>query len=97
MYAISLASGLFLLDKHAAAVAVSAIGVILGWPFSILAFVPVTLYSLYIKFKPAFIAGAVTSVILLVSQILPSYIGLLWPVNYAYTQFLKTVPKIEHL
>jgi alpha-1,2-mannosyltransferase len=87
MYAISLASGLFLLDKHAAAVAVSAIGVILGWPFSILAFVPVTLYSLYIKFKPAFIAGAVTSVILLVSQILPSYIGLLWPVNYVYTQF----------
>ncbi|MCI18557.1 dol-P-Man:Man(6)GlcNAc(2)-PP-Dol alpha-12-mannosyltransferase-like, partial [Trifolium medium] len=67
MYAISLASGLFLLDKHAAAVAVSAIGVILGWPFSILAFLPVTLYSLYIKFKPAFIAGAVTSVILLVS------------------------------
>lgn len=71
MYAISLASGLFLLDKHAAAVAVSAIGVILGWPFSILAFLPVTLYSLYIKFKRAFIAGAVTSVILLVSQIPP--------------------------
>jgi len=71
MYAISLASGLFLLDKHAAAVAVSAIGVILGWPFSILAFLPVTLYSLYIKFKQAFIGGAVTSVILLVSQIPP--------------------------
>jgi len=71
MYAISLASGLFLLDKHAAAVAVSAIGVILGWPFSILAFLPVTLYSLYIKFKQAFIGGAFTSVILLVSQIPP--------------------------
>lgn len=69
MYAMSLASGLFLLDKPAASVAVSAIGVILGWPFSILAFLPVTLYSLYKKFKQAFIAGAVTSVILLVSQI----------------------------
>ncbi|KAI5425264.1 hypothetical protein KIW84_031168 [Lathyrus oleraceus] len=41
MYAISLASGLFLLDKHAAAVVVSAIGVIHGWPFSILAFLPI--------------------------------------------------------
>ncbi|CAJ2659647.1 dol-P-Man:Man(6)GlcNAc(2)-PP-Dol alpha-1,2-mannosyltransferase [Trifolium pratense] len=73
MYAISLASGLFLLDKHAAAVAVSAIGVILGWPFSILAFLPVTLYSLYIKFKPAFIAGAVTSVILLALSVVTDY------------------------
>ena len=67
MYAISLASGLFLLDEPAAAVAVSAVGVILGWPFSILAFLPVTIYSLYRKFKQALIAGAVTSVILLVS------------------------------
>ncbi|CAK8535009.1 unnamed protein product [Lathyrus sativus] len=73
MYAISLASGLFLLDKHAAAVAVSAIGVILGWPFSILAFLPVTLYSLYIKFKRAFIAGAVTSVILLALSAVTDY------------------------
>ncbi|KAE9620794.1 hypothetical protein Lal_00019309 [Lupinus albus] len=69
MYAISLASGLFLLDKPAAAVAVSAIGVILGWPFSILAFLPVTLYSLSRKFIRAFIAGAVTSIILLASSI----------------------------
>ncbi|KAI5411683.1 variant 2, mannosyltransferase [Lathyrus oleraceus] len=73
MYAISLASGLFLLDMHAAAVAVSAIGVILGWPFSILAFLPVTLYSLYIKFKRAFIAGAVTSVILLALSAVTDY------------------------
>ncbi|KAI5405891.1 hypothetical protein KIW84_052588 [Lathyrus oleraceus] len=43
MYAISLASGLFLLDKHAAAVVVSAIGVIHGWPFSILAFLPLSI------------------------------------------------------
>jgi alpha-1,2-mannosyltransferase len=84
MYAMSLASGLFLLDKLAASVAVSAIGVILGWPFSILAFLPVTLYSLYKKFKQAFIAGAVTSVILLVSPII-SCVDLHWPSKYAYT------------
>lgn len=83
MYAISLASGLFLLDKPAAAVAVAVIGVVLGWPFSILAFLPVTLYSLYRKFKQTFIAGAVTSVILLVSQIFFSHFDLPWPVNYA--------------
>ncbi|KAK7257160.1 hypothetical protein RIF29_30931 [Crotalaria pallida] len=69
MYAISLASGLFLLDKPAAAVAVAAIGVILGWPFSILAFLPVTLYSLSRKFTQSFIAGAVTSIILLASSV----------------------------
>ncbi|KAJ0046216.1 hypothetical protein Pint_04720 [Pistacia integerrima] len=61
MYAISLSSGLFLLDKPAMAVAVSAVGVMLGWPFSILAFLPVVLYSLIRRFKQAFLAGAVTS------------------------------------
>ncbi|KAJ7981816.1 Mannosyltransferase [Quillaja saponaria] len=70
MYAISLASGLFLLDKHATAVAVAAAGVILGWPFSVLAFLPVTFFSLYRKFKHAFIAGAVTSVVLLALSLL---------------------------
>ncbi|KAL1363354.1 hypothetical protein HN51_011559 [Arachis hypogaea] len=69
MYAMSLASGLFLLDKPAASVAVAATGVILGWPFSILAFLPVTLYSLSRKFNRAFIAGAVTSIILLALSI----------------------------
>ncbi|KAK4255888.1 hypothetical protein QN277_008824 [Acacia crassicarpa] len=73
MYAISLASGLFLLDKPAAAVAVSATGVIVGWPFSILAFLPVTISSLLRKFKQAFIAGAVSSIILLVSSILVDF------------------------
>ncbi|XP_057752746.1 dol-P-Man:Man(6)GlcNAc(2)-PP-Dol alpha-1,2-mannosyltransferase [Arachis stenosperma] len=69
MYAMSLASGLFLLDKPAASVAVAATGVILGWPFSILAFLPVTLYSLSRKFNRAFIAGTVTSIILLALSI----------------------------
>jgi alpha-1,2-mannosyltransferase len=67
MYAMSLSSGLFLLGKPAMAVAVAAIGVILAWPFSILAFSPVTFYSLSRRFKQAFLAGAVTSVSLLVS------------------------------
>lgn len=67
MYAISLASGFFLLEKYAMAVAVSAAGVILGWPFSILAFLPVVFYSLARRFKQTFLAGAATSVTLLVS------------------------------
>lgn len=69
MYAISLSSGLFLLDKPTMAVAVAATGVILGWPFSILAFLPVTLYLLAKGFKQAFIAGAVSSVALLVKYL----------------------------
>ncbi|KAH7512647.1 hypothetical protein FEM48_Zijuj12G0113100 [Ziziphus jujuba var. spinosa] len=70
MYAISLSSGLLLLEKPAMAVAVAAVGVILGWPFSILAFLPVTFYSLYRRFKQAFVAGAVTSVSLLALSLL---------------------------
>ncbi|XP_020231367.1 dol-P-Man:Man(6)GlcNAc(2)-PP-Dol alpha-1,2-mannosyltransferase [Cajanus cajan] len=73
MYAISLASGLFLLDKPAAAISVAVVGVILGWPFSILAFLPVTLYSLSRKFKQAFIGGAVSSVILLALSIVTDF------------------------
>lgn len=73
MYAMSLSSGLFLLEKPAWAVAVAATGVILGWPFSILAFLPVTLYSLAKKFKQAFLAGAVTSIALLALSILVDY------------------------
>ncbi|KAI6687206.1 hypothetical protein NL676_024034 [Syzygium grande] len=70
MYAMSLSSGLLLLDKPAFAVGVAALGVILGWPFSILAFLPVTIYSLARRFKQAFLAGAITSLVLLVSTLL---------------------------
>ncbi|EEF38954.1 dol-P-Man:Man(6)GlcNAc(2)-PP-Dol alpha-1,2-mannosyltransferase [Ricinus communis] len=70
MYAMSLSSGLFLLDKPAMAVAVAALGVILGWPFSILAFLPITFYSLTRRFKQTFFAGAVTSLALLVLSVL---------------------------
>ncbi|CAN0921741.1 Dol-P-Man:Man(6)GlcNAc(2)-PP-Dol alpha-1,2-mannosyltransferase [Linum grandiflorum] len=70
MYAMSLSSGLFLLEKPALAVAVAAIGVLLGWPFSILAFLPVTLFSLFKRFKISFFAGAVTSLALIVLSVL---------------------------
>lgn len=67
MYAVSLSSGLFLLDKPAMAVSVAATGVILGWPFSILVFLPLTFYSLARRFKQTLLAGAATSIVVLVS------------------------------
>ncbi|KAK8545641.1 hypothetical protein V6N13_066916 [Hibiscus sabdariffa] len=73
MYAMSLSSGLFLLEKPAWAVAVAAVGVILGWPFSILAFLPITLYSLAKQFKRVFLSGAVTSIALLALSVLVDY------------------------
>ena len=68
MYAMILSSGLLLFEKYAMAVAVSVFGVILGWPFSILAFLPIVVYALVKRFKQAFISGAATSILLLVSQ-----------------------------
>ncbi|CAA2973815.1 Dol-P-Man:Man(6) c(2)-PP-Dol alpha-1,2-mannosyltransferase [Olea europaea subsp. europaea] len=47
MYAMSFSSALFPFGNLAAAVSIAAAGVILGWPFSILAFLPVTVYSLF--------------------------------------------------
>ncbi|KAK6946635.1 GPI mannosyltransferase, partial [Dillenia turbinata] len=44
-----------------------------GWPFSILAFLPVTLCSLTKKFKQAFVSGAVTSIPLLTLSVLIDY------------------------
>ncbi|KAM7250828.1 hypothetical protein ACFE04_022711 [Oxalis oulophora] len=73
MYAMSLSSGLFLLDKPAMSVAVAAIGVILGWPFSVLAFLPIVFYSLSRRFKAAFLAGAVASVTVLALSLLVDY------------------------
>eukprot|EP00268_Persea_americana_P042658 TRINITY_DN426_c1_g1_i5.p1 TRINITY_DN426_c1_g1~~TRINITY_DN426_c1_g1_i5.p1 ORF type:complete len:486 (+),score=74.24 TRINITY_DN426_c1_g1_i5:252-1709(+) len=66
MYAVSLSSALFLLEKPAMAVSVAAAGVILGWPFSILAVLPLTVYSLLGKrFKLVFLSAAATSLIIL--------------------------------
>lgn len=67
MYAMSLSSALFLFEKPAMAIAVAATGVILGWPFSILAFLPVTIYSLIRRSKQAFLSGLISSIALLVS------------------------------
>lgn len=69
MYAVTLSSALFLLEKYACAVSVAAAGVILGWPFSILVFLPVTVYSLLRgHFKRVFLSGLLTSLCLLVSN-----------------------------
>lgn len=69
MYAVTLSSALFLLEKYAGAVSVAAAGVILGWPFSILVFLPVTVYSLIRgSFRRVFLSGFVTSLCFLVSK-----------------------------
>ncbi|KAK4387134.1 Dol-P-Man:Man(6)GlcNAc(2)-PP-Dol alpha-1,2-mannosyltransferase [Sesamum angolense] len=73
MYAMSLSSALFLFEKPAAAVGVAATGVILGWPFSILAFLPVTIFSLVRRFKRAFLSGVVTSVTLVALSVIVDY------------------------
>ncbi|KAM3396015.1 dol-P-Man:Man(6)GlcNAc(2)-PP-Dol alpha-1,2-mannosyltransferase [Capsicum galapagoense] len=73
MYAMSLSSALFLFDKPAMAVSVAATGVILGWPFSVLAFLPLTIYSLVKSFKSIFLTGVVTSIILMVLSVLVDY------------------------
>ncbi|KAL6538307.1 mannosyltransferase [Orobanche gracilis] len=73
MYSMSLSSALFLFEKPAAAVAVAATGVILGWPFSFLAFLPVTIFSLVRRFKHVFLSGVVTSVTLLALSVMVDY------------------------
>ncbi|XP_047167751.1 dol-P-Man:Man(6)GlcNAc(2)-PP-Dol alpha-1,2-mannosyltransferase isoform X2 [Vigna umbellata] len=76
-------TSLFLLDKPASAISVAVIGVILGWPFSILAFLPVTVYSLSRKFKVAFIAATITSVVLLALSIVTDF--------YSYGKWTSSV------
>ncbi|KAK6132645.1 hypothetical protein DH2020_033597 [Rehmannia glutinosa] len=73
MYTMSLSSALFLFGKPAASVAVAATGVILGWPFSILAFLPVTIFSLLRRFKHAFLSGVVTSLALMALSVIVDY------------------------
>ncbi|KAJ9551461.1 hypothetical protein OSB04_015506 [Centaurea solstitialis] len=48
-------------------------GVILGWPFSILAFLPVTVSALSRRFKRAFLSGALISITLLALSVLVDY------------------------
>ncbi|XP_072965925.1 alpha-1,2-mannosyltransferase ALG9 [Typha angustifolia] len=74
MYAVTLSSALFLLEKYAFAVAIAAAGVILGWPFSILVVLPVTVYSLIRgPFKKVFLSGLLTSLSLLAFSVLVDY------------------------
>lgn len=62
MYAISLSSALFLLEKYSAAISVAAIGVILGWPFSFLAVLSLTIYCLIKgRFAIVFASGLATT------------------------------------
>lgn len=69
MYAVTLSSALFLFEKYAAAVSVAAASVILGWPFSILVVLPVTIFSLIRgPFTKVFLSGLLTSITLLVSS-----------------------------
>ncbi|CAO2199508.1 unnamed protein product [Urochloa humidicola] len=74
MYAVTLSSALFLLEKYAVAVAAAAAGVILGWPFSILVFLPVTVYSLVRgPFGRVFLSGFLTSLSLLALSFVVDY------------------------
>lgn len=74
MYAVSLSSGLFLLEKPALAASVAAAGVIIGWPFSVLAFLPVTGYCLSRKFKQVFVSAAAVSIGVLAFSIITDYL-----------------------
>nr|QFR35810.1 alpha-1,2-mannosyltransferase ALG9 [Chandrasekharania keralensis] len=74
MYAVTLSSALFLLEKYAVAVSVAAAGVILGWPFSVLVFLPVTVYSLIRgSFRRVFLSGFFTSLCFLVLSFVADY------------------------
>lgn len=75
MYAVTLSSALFLLEEYALAVSVAAVGVIIGWPFSILVVLPVTVYSMIRGgFKRVFLSGLLTSLSILVSHASNSHI-----------------------
>lgn len=75
MYAVTLSSALFLLEKYALAVSVAAAGVIIGWPFSILVVLPVTIFSLIKgRFKQVFLSGLLTSLLILVSDLSTNHV-----------------------
>ncbi|KAH9309168.1 hypothetical protein KI387_037079, partial [Taxus chinensis] len=74
MNAITLASAALLLDRPAISVSVAAAGVLLGWPFSILTTVPLVIYALATgSFKRVFLAGAATSICVMVLSMLTDY------------------------
>ncbi|GLJ37297.1 hypothetical protein SUGI_0756550 [Cryptomeria japonica] len=74
MYAITLSSAALLLDRPATSVSVAAVGVLLGWPFSILTAGPLVVYALAIgSFKRVFLAGVTTSICMMMLSILTDY------------------------
>ncbi|KAK8956345.1 Dol-P-Man:Man(6)GlcNAc(2)-PP-Dol alpha-1,2-mannosyltransferase [Platanthera guangdongensis] len=74
MYAVTLSSALLLLEKYASAVSVAAVGVLVGWPFSILVFLPVSIYSLIRgNIKRVFLSGLITSICIIVLSVYADY------------------------
>lgn len=74
MYAVTLSSALLLLEKYASAVSVAAVGVLVGWPFSILVFLPVVIYSLIRgSIKRVFLSGLITSVCIIILSVYADY------------------------
>lgn len=72
MYAITLASALVLLGgRHKAVVAISAAGVLVGWPFAALAAAPLVVYSLISGgFFHVFLAGLLSTLCTMVLSVL---------------------------
>lgn len=66
MYTLTLASALWLEGKGGGSVGVAAAGVLLGWPFSVLATAPLVLHALFFGgvkgFRRVVGIGAATSV-----------------------------------
>lgn len=74
MYAITLASAALLFERPALSVSVAAIGVLLGWPFSILTAVPLVIYALSTgNFKRVFWSGAISSIGVMALSVLTDY------------------------
>lgn len=71
MYGLTLATAFFLQRRFHVAVSVAAVGVVLGWPFSVLATLPLVLYSLaFGGFWKVFFAGVVGSIGTLIPSLL---------------------------
>lgn len=69
MYGLTASAAALLANRPATAVALAAAGVVLGWPFSILATVPIVLFALFTGgFWKVFAAGGIASLVTLVSR-----------------------------
>ncbi|CAM6087679.1 unnamed protein product [Calypogeia fissa] len=67
MYAITLAVAALMYRKPRTAVAVAVVGVVFGWPFSVLATLPLVVYAFVLGgFVPVFVTGFSSSILALV-------------------------------